>query len=199
MKKGMPQPEILRRVEKSGYLTFKGRYNLNLIAIRGTNREAGFYDDMLCVAYQDFGEGWNVLYYPCTTDAGEFYSRNPILGESVGTARICPGQYRGAYQYGRYKDYQALVQRNPEKPITIWRDKNRDSIANLGGEKFTGSFSCHIHRAGINTTEKHRVGKYSAGCIVVPEKANFDQLIHLAQKQISARGIDTFTLTLLQD
>ena len=67
----------------------------------------------------------------------------------------------------------------------------------------SGYFGINIHRASAHSTQERGltedVGRYSAGCMVIQDRDDFDRLIALAKKQVETLGYKNFSLTLLED
>jgi len=103
-----------------------------------------------------------------------------------------PGQYVDAYQLGLHKgQYEALVQR---KPVTVYRDNDKDETAEEQGKEDTGLFGINIHRANPNAISS-LIEKWSAGCQVLNDPKDFATLIATCK----ASGKKTFTYTLLRE
>jgi len=192
----MSEPAILARAEREGHVVFRrGSYNLNIIGVRTTGREANKFDDWLHVVFKDDAGCWIDHCFRITTDAGNYWLHNPM--KVSGTAILVAGQYRGAYKLGKHRGkYTALVQRGAA--VKIYRDNNRDSILDHDPDSIReGWFGINIHRANPSR-ESTRVEKYSAGCQVFADPEEFDIFIALCEKSATIYG-DTFTYTLLED
>ena len=103
--------------------------------------------------------------WPCTVDPGHYYVSHRI--NTGGAAQIEPGQYR-AWQVGMHRgDHEALVQTGG--PVTVRRDDNED-FTNAGDPLDTGYFGINAHGPGTALGDRvaETVGRYSAGCLVVP-------------------------------
>jgi hypothetical protein len=188
------RPEILERVEALGFVVFESQdYDLNIIGERNPRGEADQFDDWLHVIYKERGI-WQWHAYQCTTDAGMYYLKN--YHRQSGTAILChPQQMRGAYMLDFHRGkYEALCQR---KPVSVWRDRNKDHIHDMMGDEDIGYHGINIHRSNLSPEGAKRVGKYSAGCTVLQRPDDFDELIELCKKQIKKTGYDTFTYTLI--
>ena len=86
--------------------------------------------------------------------------------------------------------YPCLVQ---TKPIPVWRDNDRDlDIENINEGSAT---AIQIHRAG-KSEKTSRVGKYSAGCIVI--QTGYNDFIETVKKQKQFLGSSIFSLTILK-
>ena len=112
-----------------------------------------------------------------------------------GTAVLCsPQQVRGGWQIGKHRGkYDALCQR---QPVRVWRDSDRDEVAEQSQVIDEGIFGINIHRSNPSR-ESVFVDKYSAGCQVFASPHEFDHFMLLCKKQIEMRGWPTFTYTLI--
>ena len=90
----------------------------------------------------------------------------------------------------RSSGYECLV---PCGDIPVWRDGNKDSIIEYGGNDFD-SAGIQIHRANSSNTSL-KVGRYSAGCVVL--QTGFDNFMDLCYKQKNAGKGSKFSLTIL--
>ncbi len=194
-------PPLLRRCKDLGYKIFtKYNYDLNLIACRSPSRESGKFDDMFYCIYR-LGDRYIQEGYACTTDAGLYWMHNP--SKVTGTAILVAGQYRNVYKLDLHGGkYLALCQRGGK--VSVYRDSDRDEILDHDPATIeSGYFGINIHRASAHSTEEsgltENVGRYSAGCVVIQNRDDFNRLIALAKKQKELLGYDTFSLTLLED
>lgn len=169
---------------------FTGELNLNLVGIRANDVNANTFNDLLCVLYDL--DGKSVLQiYPITTDPGVYFRKNPI--NVNGTAVLAPGHYRSCWQIGFHRgQYQALVQRGL---MTVYRDANRNSDINTDVATETGYFGINLHHAAANGYTL-RVDRWSAGCQVFANKADFNDVMALALRSAEKYG-DRFSYTLL--
>ena len=187
-------PSILSRVEALGYRTFKsGDYNLNIIGVRSRARVANSFDDTMYVVYKEDGV-WVQHEYSITTDPGLYWLENP--SRVAGTAILKSGQYRSAFSIGKHRGrYTALVQSGP---VDVYRDSNRDSHIDMEETSIqTGFFGINIHRSSSSGSSP-AVNKWSAGCQVFQNTAEYDSFIALCRKSSRLYG-DKFTYTLLED
>ena len=188
------EPPILAALEELGLAVFRrGLWNVNLLGIRSRAREAGVFDDLVGVVYRDHRGSWVEAFYAATTDPGLYWLQNPT--RIAGTAILAPGQYRGAYELGLHRGrYQALVQRGP---VDVFRDGNRDATLDAVGELHRGYFGINIHRASSSRAST-RVGRWSAGCQVVADPDDFDDLIEVCRKSAQLYG-PRLTYTLIAE
>jgi hypothetical protein len=115
--------------------------------------------------------GWAI-----TTRPGTDWLKKPIAG---GCAVLVPDQYINAYQLGLHRSnpkHPALVQRGL---LTIYRDNNRNDIAEEIGRKEKGLFGINIHHAGENSTY---VNNWSAGCQVFKRIAEHVEFLRICKR-----------------
>ena len=183
------RPPLLDEVARRGHAVFeRGLYNLNIIGIRSPDRTSNKFNDRICVVYRD-SDGWVSRTFAATTDPGVYWREHPM--NVRGTAIMCPGQYRGAYEIGTHRGKPALVQSGP---VSVWRDFNRDSAIDRQGKPDTGLFACNLHRAGASSKF---VNRWSAGCQVWAKEQDFEEFMDICHKQVKLTGFKTFTYTLL--
>ncbi len=130
-----------------------------------------------------------------TTDPGTYWLNNPI--NRLGTAVLKPNQWIDCWQIGNHKSdpkHPALVQ---VKPLTVWRDSNRDNLITTGTREETGLFGINIHRSNL-TGRTMSIGKWSAGCQVFQTKTHLDQLLSICNLYRKSVG-NRFTYTLLEE
>lgn len=196
MKKTVKQlrPHILDIVESHGFVVFENEdYNLNLIGVRkpiGVAKENSF-DDVMHVVFKKFGQ-WEHKQYKITTEPGKYWLLN---GRTSGTAVLCsPQQVRGGWKLGLHKgQYKALCQ---VKKVNVWRDSDRDEVAEESEIIDNGYFGINIHRSNP-TKESIYVGRWSAGCQVFADPNEYNEFIEICEKQKELRGWDTFTYTII--
>ncbi len=168
---------IRAEYDRLGYAFFEDdEFDLNLFGLRHPDFGNVFNDLMGC-AYRSGGR-WNVRLWKATTDPGRYYLQQPM--NSGGTAIVMPGQYRGVWQIGLHRNsYEALVQTGGN--IKIWRDVDRDALFDFDPTKVSeGMFGINGHKSGTHSTE---VDKWSAGCQVIADRANFEEMMFLARMQ----------------
>ena len=183
---------------EKGYAYFtKGAYNLNIIGVRSDNKNkiTNQFDDALVVVYKTPNGKWNRQCYKITTEPGTWYMIKELLNPK-GTAILVPGQYRGAWEFGKHKGlYNALVQK---KAVKVYRDNNRDIYYDMKPEKIdTGVFGLNIHRSNEFITPSF-IDKYSAGCQVFANPKEYRSFIELCKKQRDLYG-NSFTYTLINE
>ena len=185
------RPLLLDYVASLGHAVFEnGTYNLNIIGIRTPDSDANAFNDRMCVIYKD-ENGWVTRTWPCTTDPGLYWREHPM--NVKGTAILCADQYRGAYKIGRHRGkYEALVQTGGR--VRCYRDSNRDEVLDMSPDsEAAGYYGINIHKAGAQSTE---VDKWSAGCQVFANEADFAAFMALVKKSAQTYGAQ-FSYTLI--
>jgi hypothetical protein len=179
-----------------GYKWFEeGDFNLNLIGVRNSDTGdtvTNAFDDTFFIAYRDAGK-WKIHNYACTTDPGAHWQQAPM--NAGGTASLVPNQYRSTWRIDLHQGlYKALKQ---FKPVDTYRDKNKDLKYTRHIEDITnGIYGINIHRANQSGVSQ-RVDKWSAGCQVLADSADFANLMYLAHVAEKKYG-NSFTYTLLE-
>ena len=188
--------QIKSTVIAKGYKWFEeGDFNLNLIGIRNSDtgdEVTNKFDDTFFIAYRDAGS-WKVLNYACTTDPGAHWQQAPM--NAGGTASLVPGQYRSTWRIDLHQGlYKALKQ---FKPVRTYRDKDKDKQYDRLPEDITlGIYGINIHRANADRASLV-VDKWSAGCQVIQDPADFANLMYLAHVAEKKYG-NSFTYTFTQ-
>lgn len=188
--------QIKSSIIAKGYKWFEtGDFNLNLIGIRNSDTGetvTNQFDDTFFIAYLDAGK-WKIHNYACTTDPGSHWQQAPM--NAGGTASLVPNQYRSTWRIDLHQGiYKALKQ---FKAVDTYRDKNRDMKYTRHIEDITkGIYGINIHRANPNKPSQ-TVDKWSAGCQVIQDPADFANLMYLAHVAEKKYG-NSFTYTLLE-
>lgn len=158
---------------------------IHVVGIRSKANLPNKFDDLIGLV-----QGNEVKWYTGTTNPGTFWLNNPL--NPLGTAVLKAGQYVDTYTIGLHKGkYTALVQ---SKKVTVFRDNDKDSIAEEQGKEDTGLFGINIHRAN-ELTDSINIDKWSAGCQVLNSSKQFKELIQACLKS----GKKSFTYTLLHE
>jgi hypothetical protein len=157
----------------------------HIIGTRSKANEKNKFDDYFYLI-----KGPIMYVYSGTTNPGTHWLKN--LLNPKGTAVLKPGQYVDAYQLGLHQGkYEALVQR---KPVTVYRDGDKDDTAEEQGKEDTGLFGINMHRANSAAISKF-IDKWSAGCQVLDNPEQFKTLI----SSCKTTGRKAFTYTLLRE
>lgn len=182
---GTPLAELVKLMKRKGYIVYEdGR--LNLVGVRLNHAVTNRFDDTLIAFTTDGGVSMD-----CTTDPGSYYMNRPM--NEKGTAILAPGQYVAAYGLGKHKGYDAIVQTGP---VTVFRDNNGDGTYDYERPD-TGMFGINIHRANAVVRSK-QVDKWSAGCTVVADPADFAGLMTMARQSVREYG-PHLTYTLIEE
>lgn len=151
---------------KYGYVF---RDEINIFGFRDElNQDEDKWNDYIGVC---FPQEKKTYLFTATTDPGRYYTENPYSGTS-GAAHLCLGQYLETYQVGNHMGRQALCQWN--KPVKIWRDKNKNYKFDKGIDELneTSWAGINIHYPGKNAEDE--IEYSSAGCQVIkPDKDDY--------------------------
>ena len=159
--------------------------NFHIVGVRSKANVKNKFDDLIGVV--DFNE---IHWFECTTNSGTHWLKN--LLNPKGTAVLKPNQYVDGYKFGLHQGkYKALVQ---AKAVEVYRDKDKDDIAEEQGVIDKGFFGINIHRANPSF-KSLLIDKWSAGCQVLSNPKDFDKLIDLCEES----NLETFNYTLLNE
>ena len=173
--------ELKAKFKELGYTW----YDFQIIGIRSKANLPNVFDDMIAVVNKD-----TIKWFTCTTNPGTHWLKN--LLNPKGAALLKPNQYVDTWQIGLHQGkYEALVQ---AKPVEVFRDKDMDELAEETSTIDKGLFGINIHRASETITSK-LIDKWSAGCQVLNNPADFKELLH----ECKLSGKKTFTYTLLRE
>ncbi|MGB8319364.1 MAG: hypothetical protein WCE54_14620, partial [Ignavibacteriaceae bacterium] len=128
------------------------------------------------------------------TDPGLYYLRYPL--DKKGTAILAPGQYLGCWRLGMHKGkYKALVQ---TRKVKVYRDANRDDKYDYDESSVEwGIFGINIHRASKWGIVIY-VNRFSAGCQVVRNPSEFNEMIWLCEECMKYFG-NGFSYSLIEE
>ena len=157
----------------------------HIVGIRSDANNPDKFDDLIGLIEKD-----NLVLFSGTTNPGTHWLKN--LLNPKGAALLKPNQYLNTYQLGLHQGkYTALCQR---KPVTVYRDANKNGIAEETAVTDTGLFGINIHRANPSAVS-NIIDKWSAGCQVLNDPIDFNFLI----KRCKESGLKEFTYTLLKE
>lgn len=157
----------------------------HLVGVRSAANEKNKFDDTIYLV-----NGPIMQSFSCTTNPGTHWLKN-LLNPS-GCAVLKPGQYVDSWKLGLHQGkYRALVQ---AKPITVYRDADKDDLAEEQGKEDTGMFGINIHRANPSAISSI-IDKWSAGCQVLNNPEQFNTLLTACEMS----GKSAFTYTLLRE
>lgn len=181
-----------------GYHVFHQHRSANLVAVRVLPGRANHFDDFLTLSWVE-GAEWVTRWWAVTTDPGKYHLENP--GKVEGTAIVYPGQYRVSHSMGRHRQrYPALVQTGE---LAVWRDPDRDGQPDRKGEPYWGTFGINVHASDsdpfdeVDPNPAHLVNKWSAGCVVFADSADYRDFWEAIEMLSRAQG-PRFTLTVLE-
>lgn len=179
---------------RKGYAYFiNGAYNINIIGIRASKSvNKNDFCDFIVVEFRNSDGSVCQYRFNATTTPGLTSLLNPM--NLKGCAILVPGQYRGAFTFGRHKgQYEALVQ---YKPLTVVRDNNKDEVLDYNSKRETGMFGINIHKAG---RDSRQVDNWSAGCQVFKRSGDFETFMTLCHLQEQSGKGNKFTYTLINE
>ena len=157
----------------------------HLVGVRSAANEKNKFDDTIYLV-----NGPLMQVFTCTTNPGTHWLKN--LLNPKGTAVLKPGQYVDSWKLGLHQGkYKALTQ---AKPITVYRDGDKDDVAEETKVEQTGLFGINIHRANPSAVSSI-IDKWSAGCQVLNDPKQFATLLAACE----ASGKQLFTYTLLRE
>lgn len=199
----MTYNELKKIVTARGYIFFDtGDFNLNFIWVRKDMTADNKFTDDLYIAYKEKGIE-KVLAVKCTTVPGIKGSlANPrTIGNITGTAIIKEGQYRGSWAFkDTYKEFSEYPYFRQIKPISYYRDGNKDNIIDTNIQQDNKSFGTHWHRmSNLNdkrVIELFEVNNWSLGCMGCPI-IEWDKVISLTRIAIRNGQSNIFTGTIL--
>lgn len=159
--------------------------SFHLVGVRSKANAKNQFDDLIAVINNN-----EISWYTCTTNPGTHWLLN--LLNPKGTAVLKPGQYLDTWKVGLHQGkYEALTQC---ANVTVFRDGDRDDIAEESKITETGIFGINIHRANPSVVSK-LIDKWSAGCQVLNDPKQFNELLN----KCKATKNKTFTYTLLNE
>lgn len=184
---------MLDAFDRMGYdLSAAGDYDINLFGIRTAERVSDTFNDAVGALFLEDGT-WQMIVYDGTTDPGLLSRLEPV--NERGCAILVPGQHKGAFKLGYHKGkYRALVQNNP---LPLYRDNNLDEVIDDVGEARYEMAGINLHRANAKFKSKLNQN-YSAGCVVIADPNDFNELLDLAEESAVRYG-DSFTFTLFTE
>lgn len=190
--------DLIALANSKGYPIFENKvynYNLNIWGIRSNNKDVTSFNDTF-VVFRKYANSWVVEYFQGTTDPSDLTLAKPE--NSKGTAIVKEGHYTGVWGFGYHKqrrDHKALVQ---IRPITVYRDNNKDNNLDFNVSVETGMFGINMHRASAyGTTAK--IGLYSAGCQVHADVNKYNEVFIPLIENSLREGLNSFSYTLIKE
>lgn len=173
--------EIKAEFEKHNYKWL----DFHFVGVRSKENKPNEFDDLFAVVNKN-----SINWYTCTTNPGTHWLKN--LLNPKGAALLKPNQYIDTWQIGMHQGkYKAFCQC---KPVDVFRDSNKNDIAEETSVIDKGLFGINIHRANEKAVSKF-IDKWSAGCQVLNNPADFQKVLDFAQES----KLNVFTYTLLNE
>jgi hypothetical protein len=131
-----------------------------------------------------FNKGVADMVVPCSTTPGDYYVFNPLtVGGITGCAVACEQQVIGSHTFVTSPNWKSLWLGAPyfmqTGAIEIFRDGNRNRQIDRN-IRTRGFYGINLHRAGWGSF----VDTWSAGCMVVLDKAWFEMIKIFTAKQV---------------
>lgn len=194
--------KIKKGIEDNGYMFFTTKnYNLNIIFERTSNEITNRFTDKCHILYYVNGvETYKCS--PCTTKPGIKGSiDSPITYEGItGTSIIIPNQYRGTWQYNpgiATKKYPWNVPFLEQvKPISYWRDGDRDLVIDEVQRQDNKIFGTHIHAMSQKGVTGYSIDNWSLGCMGM-EEPYMTEFMKIVKSSVALWGV-RFTVTLIE-
>lgn len=159
--------------------------DFQIIGVRSKTNIPNKFDDLIGLI-----ENNTITWFTGTTNPGTHWLKN--LLNKAGAALLKPGQYLDTYKLDLHQGkYLALCQR---KPVTVYRDGDKDDIAEETKVTEIGLFGINIHRANPSAISSI-IDRWSAGCQVLNNPIDFNYLIKRCQES----KLKDFSYTLLNE
>ena len=183
--------KLLAAYQRKNYVLKNGIYEANVFGIRAHPPIVNAFDDIVGILRMNHGNSWEALLCDATTDPGLYYLEHPM--NVKGTAILIPGQYIGSHKVGLHKGDKALVQCGT---LRVWRDRDKDDSYDYTNPQDSNRDGMDVHHAGVASTI---VGFWSAGCLVVARRTEFDSFMFEIAEHLTAGWEDLFDLTLFEE
>jgi hypothetical protein len=180
--------KIQNVLEGKKYLWYKDRPNI--IGIRTELQVPNVFNDLIFASYGD-----QVFTAIITTEPGITMLQKPM--NKLGCALLKPGQYVNSHTIGFHKqrpDHRALIQ---TKPVTVYRDNDKDNLAEATVVEDSGLFGINIHgtKAG---RESNLINDFSAGCQVFMRWKEKEAFMDICDKYKTV-NLSQFAYTLIDE
>jgi hypothetical protein len=120
--------------------------------------------------------------YRGTTEAGKYYTQNPLNKDGAAHVKI-DFMHSDIWMLGKHNNQQnCLIQIGGA--ITITRDLNRDGTRAGDSGDMAGYYGINLHSAMDNVGS---IGKFSAGCTVIPRVKEKDTLVNHFKKAVNKK------------
>lgn len=159
--------------------------DFHIIGIRSIADQPDKFDDLIGLV-----ENGTITWFTGTTNPGIHWLKN--LLSPKGAALLKPGQYIDTWKIDLHQGkYEALCQR---KPVTVFRDSDKDNFSEETSVTETGLFGINIHRANPLAASILN-DKWSAGCQVLNNPKEFAILLQKCKDS----KLKDFTYTLIKE
>ena len=179
----MEKPTIEKLKTRFAELGYIWEENFHIVGIRSKANIPNKFDDLIGMV-----NGNKIEWFPCTTNPGTHWLKNVL--NPKGAALLKPAQYINTWKIGMHQGkYEAFVQ---AKVVTVFRDGDKDDIAEETSVTETGFFGINIHRTNDKGVISALIDKWSAGCQVLNNPADFKRVLESAKE--AKRPAFTYTL-----
>ncbi len=162
----------------------------NIIGVRTNIIVSNLFNDYIFYVYNNKLSCWII-----TTEPGVDALITPL--NPLGAAVLKPGQYIDSWELGFHKqrpDHKALIQ---IKPVSVYRDNDKDALAESTSVITTGNFGINIHGTKPGR-DRNDIGAFSAGCNVFRNWKDKEEFIKLCEAAKAVTN-NKFTYTLLTE
>ncbi|MEB3214523.1 MAG: peptidoglycan-binding domain-containing protein [Leptolyngbyaceae bacterium] len=188
-------PEITDRMRQAGYEVRTKRYYVNMVGLRMNNRYENDFSDRLALVWTSAPNKWEYREYKWTTMPGTLGqgTMNPITVLGItGTAVLKAGQYKDAYQFmDTYQGWLRYPYWQQVRPVTVYRDGDRDFELELNAPNQVGLFGINLHRMSNDGVETNTLNQawvtWSMGCQGAPEPT-FRRILPFAREHVRFHG-----------
>jgi len=162
-------------------------FNFHIIGVRASAHVPDKFMDNIYIVW-----GNSLYCFSATTIPGVHWLQKPM--NPKGTAIVVANkQFEDAYALGLHKGKEALIQ---VKPILVYRDNDKDNLAEEIGTPITAGAECRIDIHGTGPTViSVLIGAWSAACQVLNNPTEYKEFISLCKRSV----LKSFTYTLLKE
>lgn len=160
-------------------------HRFHIIGERSKADKPNAFDDLLYVV-----DGESLHCFSCTTNPGTDWLVKLLNPKGAAVVKA-DAQYPNLWKRGLHKGEPALIQ---SSLVTVYRDNDLDDKSEEIGVIEKGYFGINLHNAN-NSFKSILIGKYSAGCQVVPDPKDHEKILSLCD----GSGQQYFTYTLLKE
>jgi hypothetical protein len=166
MKSYISREQIVKLYADHAYPVEDG---INVFGIRNIHGVVDQFDDILGIFNKDV-----FMAFSGTTEPGKSWL---IKGGNInGTFILQPGFYKSCWHKGKHHgEYDALVQFG-SGVFKGWRDNNKDGVLDEIGKTWNDVIGLNFHTTRWDK-QVQRVGDFSAGCMVIYDAHEFDQIM----------------------